>query len=178
MTVRQSFLFFEFLINSINRVLFINIINGALMFLIFVIAILIWFSTICVINLNRNVVAINDRHSQKTTFKQDKFFLKLPYPFQTVEQRISLDVTSINRYLQIGDIDFDFNCQYQIIDAKIAYFKLNDFEEYFLELLTNFIIQSFEKEIETKDEKEIFVRDKLTASLGRYGISILNLKFK
>ena len=60
----------------------------------------------------------------------------------------------------------------------LTYFKLNDFEEYFLELLTNFIIQSFEKEIETKDEKEIFVRDKLTASLGRYGISILNLKFK
>lgn len=148
------------------------------MFLIFVIAILIWFSTICVINLNRNVVAINDRHSQKVLFKQNKFFFKLPYPLQTVEQRISLDVTSINKYLQIGGVDFDFNCQYQIVDVKIAYFKFNDFEEYFLELLTNFIIQSFEKEIENKEEKEIFVRDKLTAALGRYGISILNLKFK
>ncbi len=148
------------------------------MLLIFVIAILLWLSTICVINFNRNVIAINDRHSHKISFKQDKFFLKLPYPLQTIEQRISLDVISLNRYLQIGEVDFDFNCQYQIVDAHIAYFKLNDFEEYFLELLTNFIIQSFEKEIETKEEKEIFVRDKLTAALGRYGINIITLKFK
>lgn len=148
------------------------------MFLIFVIAILIWLSTICVINLNRNVVAINDRHSHKVLFKQDKFFFKLPYPLQTVEQRISLDVTSINRYLQIGGVDFDFNCQYQIVDAQVAYFKLNDFEEYFLELLTNFIIQSFEKEIESKDDKEIYVRDKLTTALGRYGFNVIQLTLK
>lgn len=164
--------------NSINRVLFIDVIIGAVMLLIFVIAILLWLSTICVINFNRNVIAINDRHSHKISFKQDKFFLKLPYPLQTIEQRISLDVISINRYLQIGGVDFDFNCQYQIVDAQVAYFKLNDFEEYFLELLTNFIIQSFEKEIDSKEDKEIYVRDKLTSALGRYGINIITLKFK
>lgn len=148
------------------------------MFLIFVIAILIWLSTICVINLNRNVVAINDRHSHKVSFKQDKFFFKLPYPLQTVEQRISLDVMSINRYLQIGGVDFEFNCEYQIVDARLAYFKLNDFEEYFLELFSNFVIQSFEKDIVDKEDKEIFVRDKLTTTLGRYGFNIIQLTFK
>lgn len=148
------------------------------MLLIFVISILIWLSTIFVINLGHNVVAINDRSSHKISFKKENFFFKLPYPLQTVEQRISLDIISINRYLQIGGVDFEFNCQYQIVDVRLAYFKLGDFEEYFLELISNLIIKTFEKDIDSKEDKEIFVRDKLTELLGRYGINIIGLTFK
>lgn len=167
-----------FLFSSINRVLLIDIIIGAVMLLIFVIAILLWLSTICVININRNAVVIQDRHSHKVSFKQDRFFFKFPYPLQVVEQRISFDVVTMNRYLQIGGVDFDFSCQYQVVDARLAYFKINDFEEYFLELFSNFVIQSFEKEIETIEDKENFVREKLTTTLGRYGFDIIQLTFK
>lgn len=148
------------------------------MILIFVIAISLWLSTIFVININRNAVVIQDRHSHKVSFKQDKFFLKLPYPLQVVEQRISFEVITMNRYLQIGGVDFEFSCQYQVIDARLASFKLNDFEEYFLELFSNFVIQSFEKEIDNIEDKELFIRDKLIATLSRYGFNVIQLTFK
>lgn len=148
------------------------------MILIFVIAISLWLSTIFVININRSAVVIQDRHSHKVSFKQDKFFLKLPYPLQVVEQRISFEVITMNRYLQIGGVDFEFSCQYQVVDARLASFKLNDFEEYFLELFSNFVIQSFEKEIDNLEDKELFIRDKLIATLSRYGFNVIQLTFK
>lgn len=148
------------------------------MFSILVAIIVGWLSTIFVINLNRRVIAISDRHTYKIFFKQDKFFLKLPYPLQKIDQIISLEPVSINRYIQVGGVDFDFSCQYQVVDAQVAYFKLNDFEDYFLELITNFIIQTFESEIIAIEDKEVYVRNKLSTTLGRYGINIIKFNFK
>lgn len=148
------------------------------MFSILVCAIIAWLSTIFVVNLNRKVIAISDRHTYKIFFKQDKFFLKLPYPFQKIDEVISLEPVSINRYIQVGGVDFDFSCQYKVVDAQVAYVKMNNFEEYFLELITNFIIQTFEAEIEAIEDKEVYVRDKLTTTLGRYGIEIITFQFK
>lgn len=147
------------------------------MFSILVCVIVAWLSTIFVINLNRRVIAISDRHTYKIFFKQDKFFFKLPYPFQKIDQIISLEPVSINRYIQVGGIDFDFSCQYKVVDAQVAYCKLNEFEEYFLELITNFIIQTFESDIEPIEDKEVYVRNKITTTLSRYGIEVINFQF-
>lgn len=147
------------------------------MFSILVCVIVAWLSTIFVINLNRRVIAISDRHTYKIFFKQDKFFLKLPYPFQKIDQIISLEPVSINRYIQVGGVDFDFSCQYKVVDAQVAYCKLNEFEEYFLELITNFIIQTFESDIEPIEDKEVYVRNKITTTLSRYGIEVINFQF-
>jgi regulator of protease activity HflC (stomatin/prohibitin superfamily) len=145
------------------------------MLLIIVIAISIWLSTIFVINSSKDVIVIEDKFSLKVKFKKDSFFLKLPYPLQTVEQRISLEKQSVERYLHIGGIDFDFSCVYQIIDPHLAYFKLHDFEDYLLELISNILIQSIEKDIV---DKETHLKDKLTGTLGRYGILVISLTFK